>query len=138
MVIKELNPVQVGDISEAKVLTRFVELGHGVLIPWSNGLRYDLVVDFNQSGNLQRIQIKTGRIQNGCIVFNAASQDPTDRHKKINYRGDIDSFGVYCRDNGKTYIVPVEHAPTMSCYLRVEPPKNNQRKGIRWAKDYEL
>ena len=30
------------------------------------------------------------------------------------------------------------HRPAPSAYLRVEPAKNNQAKGVRWATDYEV
>jgi hypothetical protein len=35
--------------------------------------------------------------------------------------------------------VPIkEVGPHTSAYLRVEPAKNNQAKGVRWAMDYEV
>jgi hypothetical protein len=37
------------------------------------------------------------------------------------------------------YLVPIGDVTTQAgCYLRVEPPRNNQRKRIRWASDYEV
>ena len=68
-----MNTVQKGDISEAKILARFVELGYPVLLPWSNGERYDMVIE--KDGEFLRIQVKTGRVENGCIHFNTSSVD---------------------------------------------------------------
>jgi hypothetical protein len=55
------------------------------------------------------------------------------------YQGQIDFFGVYCPDNGKVYLVPIQDATTKSmCALRITPPKHNQQKKIRWAAQYEV
>ena len=48
-------------------------------------------------------------------------------------------FGVHCPDTDAVYLVPIkEVGPHTSAYLRVEPAKNNQAKGVRWAMDYEV
>ena len=54
------------------------------------------------------------------------------------YRGEIEYFGVYCPDNDKCYLVPVDDVAKTVGILRVEPTLNNQSKGVRWAKDYEI
>jgi len=33
-------------------------------------------------------------------------------------------------------LVPVDQAPVRGCCLRLEPARNNQQAGIRWAVDY--
>jgi hypothetical protein len=134
--IISLTPTQIGDISEAMVRARFIEKGYVVLVPQNSGLRYDIVVE--KDGVFQRIQIKTGHLHKGAVAFNAASQDPNDRSKKITYRGDIDAFAIYCHEIRTCYLVRVEEAPTMLCHLRITPTKNNQQNGIRWAADYEF
>jgi hypothetical protein len=51
---------------------------------------------------------------------------------------DVDYFGVYCPDTRQVYLVPVEAVPDRGANLRVETPRNNQSKGVRWAKDYVI
>jgi len=51
---------------------------------------------------------------------------------------DIDYFAVYCEYTEKIYLVPVEDINSTDGVLRIEPTANNQTKGIRWAKDYEI
>ena len=34
--------------------------------------------------------------------------------------------------------MPVSDVPEGSANLRIDPPMNNQEKGIRWAKDYVI
>jgi hypothetical protein len=136
MVIQSLTPTQVGDITEAKLKTRFIEMGYVVLEPSNNGLRYDFVIEKN--GHFQRVQAKTARlIDNDFIVFNAYSVDASTK-TEVNYLGEIDLFAVYCPHNNKCYVVNVNAAPTSKCIMRVTPTKNNQTKGIRWATDYEF
>ena len=36
------------------------------------------------------------------------------------------------------YLVPITDVPDLGACLRVKPAKNNQAKGVRWAKDYVL
>src|SRR5688500_14141768 len=131
-----LTPTQIGGISEAIVRARFIEKGYVVLVPQNSGLRYDIVVE--RDGIFQRVQIKTGHLHNGAVVFNAASQDPNDRNKNIDYRGDIDAFAVCCHELRTCYLLRVDDTPAMLCHLRITPTKNNQRNGIRWAADYEF
>jgi quercetin dioxygenase-like cupin family protein len=40
--------------------------------------------------------------------------------------------------NGKFYVVPVEEVGVSKTYLRVDPVRNGQSHGVRWAEDYEL
>ena len=55
------------------------------------------------------------------------------------YEGDIELFAFYCSDLDKIYVVPVEEVgEKVEILLRVEPTKNCQKKGIRWASEYEL
>ena len=58
----------IGNLGEAKVLAKFVELGVQVYIPFGDGSTVDLVADFN--GKLNRIQIKsTEKDTDGSLVF---------------------------------------------------------------------
>ena len=41
-------------------------------------------------------------------------------------------------DTDVVYLVPDHDVPDRGACLRVKPTKNNQAKGVRWAKDYVL
>ena len=45
---------------------------------------------------------------------------------------------MHCPDTDAVYLVPIADVPDRGACLRVEPTKNNQAKGVRWAKDYML
>jgi hypothetical protein len=136
LAIQTLNPTQIGNITEAKLVARFIEMGYNVLQPVNHGLRYDFVIE--RDGHFQRVQAKTGRLMNEeYILFNASSVDPVSK-AEVNYRGDIDLFAVYCPQNNTCYVIQVNAVATSKGILRITPTKNNQTKGIRWAADYEL
>lgn len=86
-----------------------------------------------------RIQCKTARISKDQSYLNFNTCNITGgRGERRGYREDVEFFGVYSSDTGKVYLIPVTVVPEMVAYLRLKPTKNNQEKGIIWAKDYEI
>ena len=128
---------QIGDRTEAIVMAALLQVYESVLIPFGNGRRYDMVVD--SGSRFLRIQCKTGRLRKGAVEFNTHSQDPKNRGGRgVGYRGQIELFGVHCPETGKVYLVPAEDVAENHGYLRVEPPRNGQLRGIRMAEKYEV
>lgn len=125
----------VGNQTEAIVLAALVQAGYRPLLPFGGGCPYDIALDLD--GKLIRIQCKTGRLlKEGVVFFPTAMWCRNMSYRS--YRGHIDSFGVYCPGTKKAYLVPIEDVPGRAAYLRVEPTKNGQAKGVRWAKDYVI
>lgn len=138
---KPNNTAKKGQITESMVLARLVQLGYQCLIPWGHDHRYDIAIDDN--GTLVRIQCKTARYRKagGSIAFNTDityARVGGKPHIVKGYKGQADYFGVYSPDTGKVYFIPVDIENTRSVILRLTPTRNNQEKGVRWAKDYEL
>lgn len=50
----------------------------------------------------------------------------------------VDFYVLYCIENDYVGIIPFEDSSLTAITLRLESPKNNQTKGIKFAKDYEL
>jgi hypothetical protein len=130
----------IGDLSEAAIITRFLQLGYVVLTPYRGNRRYDLVIE-DADGQFWRVQCKTARIQdNGTIVaFDTANHNYALKNKQWrHYRGQCDYFAVFCEGLNKIYLVPVDQVGATRTNLRLVPAKNNQVKNVHWAKDYEL
>lgn len=133
----------IGDRSEAHIFVALFEAFETVLVPWGENQRYDFVVE-DEARELQRVQAKTGRLRDGAIRFNTCSSTyhhPANRgtkHYNHDYRGDADQFAVYCSATNAVYLVPVDEVGTREACLRVEPPRNGQRSGIRFARDYQI
>jgi hypothetical protein len=126
-----------GELSELEIATALARSGRRVLRPLSAGLRYDLAID-NGDGTILRVQCKTGVIRAGAIQFRSCNTDAR-RPSGVPYWGQIEAFGVFCPQNGKSYLVPIAAvtASSMAC-LRLEPARNRQAKRIRLAADFEL
>ena len=124
-----------GNVSELKVITAYAEAGFAVSVPLGGGVAYDLIVDTGM--RLLKVQVKTGRLRNGCILF------PTMRFSGHSGRGrrydpgEIDLFAVYCHDNGQIYVMPLDTSLTEG-RLRCFETRNNQKQKIRWALEYEF
>jgi PD-(D/E)XK endonuclease len=124
-----------GNKTEAEVLRALVERDYAVLMPFGEGHPYDLVVQISGEVFL-RIQCKTARVQNGCLRFNSRSTD--HGRGPGSYVGLADIFGVYCPQTHSVYLVPVLDVPRFEVFLRLEPARNNQRRRIRLASEYEI
>jgi hypothetical protein len=129
--------VDVGQRTEAIVIAELTRRGYRVLLPFGHNHRYDLVVDVGD--RFLRVQCKTARLVDGTVRFNTVSvRCNMNEIVRRDYAGDIDVFAAYCPQNGRTYIVPVAEAAGGVATLRITPPANGQRKGVRWAAAYEL
>lgn len=124
-----------GNSTEAAVLQALVGRGIPCLVPFGEGHSYDLVAEVSP-GFFLRIQCKTGRIRKGCLRFNSRSTD--HGRGPGTYLGLADAFGVCCLETRTIYIVPVGEVPRFDVFLRLDTPKNNQRRRVRFASDYEF
>lgn len=141
------NTAQRGLIGQTIILARLVELGKEVLLPWGDHRRYDIAyyepAERDHPARLVRIQCKVGWFyDDGAeIEFSTMSVlvKPGKGHVRRGYRGEIEYFAVYCPNNRKTYLIPVDDVPDGSkAKMRLKSAKNNQQQGILWAKDYEI
>lgn len=124
-----------GNTGEAKVLAALVERGFDVLVPFGEGQPYDLVIHLGGNEFL-RVQCKTAWPRQGCILFNSASTD--HGRGALSYVGLADIFGVYFPPHKSVYLVPIEAVARFEGRLRLEPTRNNQRRRIRQAADFEI
>ena len=93
--------------------------------------RVDLIV-IGPRGVL-RVQCKTSRPARGALYFRTCSNTA---NVPVDYLEQIDAFGVYSPDLHRVYLVPINDLPVRGGTLRLEPARNGQQVGVRWAKDY--
>ena len=117
------------------MLSALASAGLHVLVPFGGGLPFDLAAVL-PDGSLTRVQVKSGRVRKGCVEFNSCSTD--HGQGRLSYRGRADLFAVYVASISRIFIVPVPDCPSYRGYLRLEAPRNNQRRGVRLAEDYTL
>jgi hypothetical protein len=124
-----------GNEAEAAVLSALVQRGYEVAVPFGEGQPYDLVLDLGDREFL-RVQCKRAWPLQGCIVFNSRSTDHGSGPKS--YVGLADIFGVYFPPTSGVYLVPIDAVAAFEGRLRLKPPRNNQRRLIRYAAEYEI
>ena len=130
-----MNPSEIGARAEFAVASALNRAGCLVFVPFFNGHgRVDLVYE-NDAAVLRRVQCKTSHLTAGVISFWVCSNTGNQRK---DYRADADEFGVYSPELNLVYLVPVDDVPIRQARMRVDPPRNNQEHGIRWAEPYRL
>ena len=134
-----MNTKTKGELAEISIAKQFLKNGYNVSFPYGDNQRYDLIIEI--SNILYKVQCKTGKLKDGVLVFNCSNStvnEVIEGQPKGHYRGQIDYFAVYSPELDKCYLLPVSEVGINSAALRIDPPKNNQMKTIRWAKDFEI
>ncbi|HZB86036.1 MAG TPA: group I intron-associated PD-(D/E)XK endonuclease [Gaiellaceae bacterium] len=130
---------QKGAIAETAIAHAAVKLGIDVYRPVVEGGRYDLV--FGVGASLLRIQCKWARRRNGVVAVRCYSCRRTA--VGISRRGytssEIDAIAAFCPDNDRCYLLPARLVEGRNeLWLRLDPTRNGQKLGIRWADDYDF
>jgi len=127
-----------GELSEACVIAKLKEKGYAVLTPFGDNQPYDLVYEKNH--DLEKVQVKTGKINEGCIEakLDRGRVNGQGFRREEYEEGDFDEYMIYCSENSEVYKVSFDEATKTQITFRLEPTKNNQSKGVRWAEDYKL
>jgi hypothetical protein len=130
-----MNPSAIGAQAELRVTSALMNAGFHVFAPcFSAHSRVDLIY-LGSDGAARRVQCKTSRFEEGFISFRTCSNT---NNQPLDYRGEIDEFGVFSPELRMVYLVPVDDVPLRLARLRIDPTKSNQMIGVRYAKPYEL
>lgn len=131
-----------GNLTELQCITAFMQEGYQVSIPFGEDSRYDFIADVDNK--LLKIQCKTcHEILDDeesviAIHFKCVRQTGSAASKwaRVKYEtNEIDYFATFYQ--GKCYLVPLKECSNEKT-LRIKPPKNNQKVGISFLKDYEM
>ena len=135
----ELSTDQRGSLAELAVLHHAARFGLGVLWPLTSGLRYDLVLDI--AGRLYRVQCKTANRRGDVVVINCRSCRRTaEGFDRRSYSSDeVDLLAGYCVELDKSYLLePCNFSGQTMVQLRLTGTRNNQRRRIHWASEFEF
>jgi hypothetical protein len=134
-----LSTVQRGSLAELAVVHHAARLGVGVLWPLTSGLRYDLALEI--SGRLYRVQCKTANRRGDVVVVTCRScrRTATGYDRRSYSATDVDLVAAYCAELDTPYLLePHVFSGQTTVNLRLARARNNQRRGIHWASDYEF
>ena len=129
-----------GDLAELKVAADLLSRGYRISFPYGEDCDYDLICDTGD--RLHRIQVKH-TTSNGVVMavkcFSHSLTNGRIRRTKRYTASSIDWLAVFDRSSGRCFYVPAEElgAGRSMIHLRLLETRNGQRKGIRFATDYE-
>jgi PD-(D/E)XK endonuclease len=130
---------QKGAIAESSIAAAAIRLGIGVLKPFSEGCRYDLVFDIDEQ--FFRVQCKWA-VRRGDVIpisCRTARRTATGFQRTVYRRHEVDLIAAYCASGDRCYVLPpdlFDGRPEVN--LRLAPTRNNQLVGVNWALDFEL
>jgi hypothetical protein len=124
-----------GDLGVAKAYCDLVVKGYLVLFPTTEHAPFDLVA--YDGTRFIRIQVKYRKAVKGALLVNLINwwSDKNGCHGKQVDKAQVDVFCVYCPDTDKCYYFSAVEV-NVSVSLRIDTPKNNQSKNVRFADDY--
>jgi hypothetical protein len=134
-----LTPSQKGAVAEAVITSMVIQLGLTVLRPLCEGRCYDLAIDLEPE--LLRVQCKLARSLPGVLsVHLQACRHTPHGYVRTSYSAaEVDAIAAYSPELHRGFLIPISEASgRRAIRLRLEPTKNNQPQGIKWARDYEL
>lgn len=132
-----MNSKRIGNIGEAKVLAKFVEMGIPIYIPFGDDEKADLVAEFN--GKLNKIQVKTSiKSKNGCSIFDLTSSTAhrTNGGRRKYSNSEIDYFALYSLDRNKIYLMKAPDNPMTAITIRFEDTKSGKKIGVNYESDF--
>ena len=123
-----------GDLAELKVATDLLERGYKIAIPFGEDWDFDLII--SRADGLERVQVKHASSNGVFISVKCFSHSLTKGQVRVTklYTGAIiDWLAVYDATTDRCYYVPAEELANgrRQLILRLTPPRNNQRAGIR-------
>jgi hypothetical protein len=130
---------QKGAIAETAIAHAATKLGIDVYRPVADGGRYDLI--FVTDDQLLRVQCKWAPRRGNVLDIPCVScWRGGDGYVRRTYtRTEVDGIAAYSPDLDRCYYVPIDRVEGRPAIrLRVVPTRNNQKRRINWAEEYEL
>lgn len=124
---------QIAREAELRFAAELTRKGWDIFFPYGEDSPIDILA--HKKGEFMKIQVKATKIKCGAMSCKLRS---TNNWQNKKYKPEeIDVFGFYDYESKKGYLVPITEVKGKSeIRLRIDNPKNNQKKNIRYAKDY--
>lgn len=126
-----------GDLGTVSVMADLIRKGFDVCQPISSTLPFDLVILKNNV--FYKVQVKYRKMVDGCVEFEMLRSIISDG-KIVTRRirpEEVDLYALYCPDTNQCYYIQaITVSNLQQVKFRMHPPKNNQLKGVKMAKDY--
>lgn len=126
-----------GDQGLGFVIADLMRSGVQVALPISEHLPFDCI-GISREGGLTKIPVKYREARNGRIEVRLRSSwaDGRGSHTKLHNPEAYDATAIYCPQSDCCYYVLNREVEGSTLVLRTDPPKNNQIKKVRLARDF--
>jgi hypothetical protein len=130
------NTSAIGNIGQAKISAKFIELGINIFSPVGEGYTTDLIAEFN--GKLNKIQIKTTEFlhEDSYMIWWVTHQEGNHGKVKKYTPEEVDYFALYCIATGTMYLVPYTNALTQRVIIRLDSYKGRRNKTMKFESEY--
>jgi hypothetical protein len=137
--MNDLTPSQKGAAAEAAITAAAIQLGLVVLRPMCEGRRCDLAIDLEPRAAAGAMPAcSTPRGCAVCASDNLQAYARRTRQDEVHREPDRCCRRLLAQLH-RSFLMPIpEVAGRRGIHLRLDPTKNNQAEGIKWARDYEL
>lgn len=129
-----------GTVGELAVILQLKQAGYTVFTEVGDNSSIDLIVV--NKGQLLCGQVKSCKLANGVATLPLRKAGPNGYLRKyIDDLDKVDFFALYVHDSGQIAYIAAKEAfescpGSIRLIFRVEPPKNKQKRGVRYLKDY--
>lgn len=137
--LPDVTTDQKGAIAEACITAAALKLGIDVYKPVGEGGRYDLIFDLG--ADLWRVQCKWAARRNETLVISCQSaRRCADGFIRRRYTADeVDAIAAYSLELDRCFLIDIARvANRPAITLRIAPCRNNQRRRINWADDFDF
>jgi hypothetical protein len=125
-----------GDLGVLKAQIDLFEQGFTIFVPLTEHCPFDLIAYKNSE--FRRVQVKyrsTDRFGKILVKFSTCWADKNGTHTSPIDKNEVDLYCIYCPETDDCYYLePTTYGSTVT--LRVEVPKNGQKKNVRFASDF--
>ena len=137
--LSRMTTDQKGAIAEACIAAEALKLGIDVYRPVAEGGRYDMIFDLDD--RLLRVQCKwaTRRGEVLVVMCQSARRSAEGFIRRSYTSAEVDAIAAYNLELDRCFFIPiarVEGRPGIA--LRLSPCRNNQKRRINWADDFDL
>lgn len=126
-----------GDYAELMVGADLGRQGHGVAVPFGHAWPFDLLILRADTGAIEKVQVKYSTAKDGAFDVRCTSNSAW-----VNYRytaEDVDWIAVFESTTESCFYLPSDVWDGMArLKLRLEPTRNHQAKGVRWASQFRF
>lgn len=128
---------ELGILGETKVLSKLIEMGYIVSIPYGDNAPYDFLIQ-KPNNPILKVQVKTStQTTEGKTTFELSRRRRNAQgQQNLTYeQEDIDYFILYNVSQDKIYAIPKDKSASHSINIRFVKPKNNNYNNVTMEED---